>query len=89
MYLRDFKRNFRAQAAVQLVYLPRSACNNVAVQRALHDVEKVLPSVECERCTKIFLCMRGFRSLEKLLKLENEKSNLEKSLKVGFVKVGH
>ena len=40
------------------------------------DVEKLLPSVESERCTKIFLCMRCFRSLEKLLKLENEKNNL-------------
>ena len=52
------------------------------------DVKKVVPSVESERCTKIFLCMRCFWFLEKLLKLENEKNNLEKSLKAGFVKVG-
>ena len=53
------------------------------------DVEKVLPSVESERCKDIFLCMRCFRPLERLLKLETEKNDIEKSLKAGFVKVGH
>ena len=52
------------------------------------DVEKVLPSVESERCNKIFLCMKCFRPLERLLKLETEKNGIEKSLKAGIVKVG-
>lgn len=52
------------------------------------DVEKVLPSVESERCNKIFLCMKCFRPLERLMKLETEKNGIEKSLKAGIVKVG-
>ena len=53
------------------------------------DVEKVLPSVESDKSKEnIFICIKCFRSLDKLLKLEDERNGTEASLKAGFMKVG-
>lgn len=53
------------------------------------DVEKVLPSVESDRSKEnIYVCIRCFRALDKLLKLESEKIKWRCLLiKSGFVKV--
>ena len=56
---------------------------------SIEDVEKLLPSVESDRSKEnIFVCVKCFRSLEKLLKIEDEKKELETSLKAGFMNVG-
>lgn len=53
------------------------------------DSEKLLPSLESNVCKEnIFICIKCFRSLEKLLKLQTEKNQVEKSLKAGLIKVG-
>ena len=48
------------------------------------DVEKVLPSVESDRSkVNIYVCIRCFRSLDKLLKLESERMKWRSLLSLG------
>lgn len=52
------------------------------------DVEKLLPPEDSQLSKEeIFLCLKCFRHLEKLIRLEKEKTQLEETLKSGFQKV--
>ena len=52
------------------------------------DVDKLLPPVDSALSKEeIFVCMKCFRHLEKLIRLEKEKIQVEESLKSGFLKV--
>jgi hypothetical protein len=54
------------------------------------DIDKLLPSMESTETKEpeIYICMRCFRSLRRFYSLENERKELDKSLKSGIVKVG-
>ena len=52
------------------------------------DVDKLLPPVDSALSKEeIFVCIKCFRHLEKLIRLEKEKIQVEDSLKSGFLKV--
>ena len=56
---------------------------------SFEDVEKLLPSLEPEgKEHEIYICMKYFRSLRRLYNLENERKELDTSLKAGIVKFG-
>ena len=46
-----------------------------------------MESTECKE-PEIYICMKCFRSLRRYYNLENERKELDKSLKAGIVKVG-
>lgn len=52
------------------------------------DVKKLLPPEDSQLSKEeIFVCMKCFRHLEKLIRLEKEKAQLQETLKSGFQKV--
>ena len=52
------------------------------------DVEKLLPPEDSQLSKEeIFVCLKCFRHLKKLIRLEKEKAQLEETLKSGFQKV--
>ena len=53
-------------------------------------VEKLLPSMESTESKEpeIYICMKCFRSLRRYYNLENERKEIDKSLKAGIEKVG-
>ena len=52
------------------------------------DVDKLLPSVDSVLSKEeVFVCIKCFRHLEKLIRLEKEKIQVEDSLKSVFLKV--
>ena len=52
------------------------------------DVEKVLPPEDSQLSKEdIFVCLKCFRHLEKLIRLEKEKAQVEETLKSGFQRV--
>ena len=52
------------------------------------DVDQLLPPLRSSQSKEeIFICMKCFRHLEKLIRLEKDKSQVQETLKGGFLKV--
>ena len=52
------------------------------------DVDQLLPPLQSAQSKEdIFICMKCFRHLEKLIRLEKDKSQVQETLKGGFLKL--